>query len=140
MSYGLGYFKVMGTKSTTDFGELLSNYGELIVTLKSRFPNTDVKFLFELMSHEFLNADHTPTVQLEIFYKPGVDLRIKSEHLSKRTDRVPALDESERRLVVEPRLKLPDIEELAQDRDIESLAGDMLCCTDTLLSRRKKMV
>ena len=130
----------MGSEYEADLDELLNMYGELVGSLKSRFPRTDLKFLLELMSHEFLNAEHTPTLQIEIFYKEGVDLISKSEYLSKRTDRVPSVYKSEKRLVVEPRLRLEDIQELAQDPDIESLAGDVLCCIDTLLGRRKKMV
>ena len=134
------YSVTMGSEYGADLDELLSMYGELVGSLKSRFPRTDLKFLLELMSHEFLNSEHTPTLQIEIFYKEGVDLISKSEYLSKRTDRVPSVYKSEKRLVVEPRLRLEDIQELAQDPDIESLAGDVLCCIDTLLGRRKKMV
>ncbi len=123
-----------------DLTKLLDMYSELILSLKSQFPKTDLKFLLELISHEFLHPDHTPTVQLQIFYNKGVDLHSKSDHLSARMDRVPALYSSENRLVIEPRLRLRDIEELSKDPDIESLAGDVFCCIDTLISRRKKMV
>ena len=69
-----------------------------------------------------------------------MDLKEKSNLLSKRIDRVPSVYTSEKRLAIEPRLQLQDIKELVQDNDIESFAGDVICCTDTLLSRRKSLV
>ncbi len=128
---------VMANSSTVDFTDLLEKYGELILSLKTRFPRTDLRFLFELMSHEFLNPEHTPTLQLEIFYRPGTDLHTKSKSLESRMDRVPSIFAAENRLVIEPRVTMKDLAELAKDPDIESLAGDVLCCTDALLSRRK---
>jgi hypothetical protein len=130
----------MGTENMPDLTRLLDMYSELVLSMKSKFPKTDLKFLLELMSHEFLHPDHTPTVQLEIFYKKGVDLHSKSDHFSVSMDRVPSIYSSEDRLVIEPRLRLKDLEELSKDPDIESLGGDVYCCIDTLLSRRKKMV
>ncbi len=126
--------------STSDIDALLSDYSELVLSLKTKFPHTDLRFLLELMSHEFLYPEHIPTLQIEIFYRDGVDLNAKGALLSKRTDRVPAVYDSEKRVIIEPRLELEGIEELAQDRDIESLAGEVVCCLDTLLNRRKYLV
>jgi|GEM_PF-1207652 len=125
---------------TKHTGALLSEYSELVLSLKTRFPHTDLRFLLELMSHEFLYPEHTPTLQIEIFYRDGVDLNAKGAVLSQRIDRMPAVYDSERRVVIEPRLELDGIQELAQDRDIESLAGEIVCCLDTLLNRRKYLV
>ncbi|MFY3740768.1 MAG: hypothetical protein HMLIMOIP_001212 [Candidatus Nitrosomirales archaeon] len=126
--------------STADIGALLSEYSELVLSLKTRFPHTDLRFLLGLMSHEFLYPEHAPTSQIEIFYRDDVDLNAKGALLSKRIDSVPAVYDSEKRVVIESRLELDDIGELAQDRDIESLAGEIVCCLDTLLNRRKYLV
>lgn len=126
--------------SASHLGQLLSEYAELVLSLKARFPRTDPGLLFALMSHEFLHADHVPTLQIEIFYKDGIDLHAKADAASRIMDRVPAVYESENRLVIEPRLQLRDIEELAQDVDIESLGGDVLCCIDSVANRRKHLI
>jgi hypothetical protein len=120
-------------------GELLSMYGELVVFLKSEFPKTDLKLLLELMSHEFLHPDHTPSLQIEVLYKNDADLRAKSESLWEKTKIMPSLDEADKRLVFEPRLRLKDIRELTKDKEIRSLAGDVLCCSDSLINRRKRL-
>jgi len=130
----------MEVKSEREIDDLLGKYEELVTSLKTKFPRTDLKLLFQLMSHEFLYPEHVPTLQIEIFYKPRVDLKEKSNLLSNRIDRVPSVYTSEKRLVIEPRLQLQDIKELVQDNDIESFAGDVICCTDILLSRRKSLV
>lgn len=127
-------------KSKEELDKLLNKYEDLLLSLKTRFRRTDMRFLLELMSHEFLHPEHIPTLEIEIFYKSGTNLREKADFLARRTDRVASVYASENRLVIEPRLRLKDIEELAQDSDIESLAGDILCCMDTLLSRRKRVI
>lgn len=131
---------LMGSAGGTSIDDLLSQYAELVLALKSKFPRTDLRFLLELMSHEFLHPEHVPTLQIEIFYKDGIDLDAKAGALQEKTNMVASIYASEKRLVIEPRLKLSDMEELARDRDIESLSGSLICCTDTLLSRRKHLV
>jgi hypothetical protein len=101
------------------------------------FPHVDLKILFELMSHRLLHPEHKPTVRLEIFYKEGMDLDSKAEKLGDFTGVVATLYKDEGRLVIEPRLELEELKEIAKDDDIESLAGDVLCCLNTLISRRK---
>lgn len=123
--------------SEKDIGELITNYSELVEELKLMFPHVDLKIIFELMSHRLLHPDHKPTVRLEIFYKHGVDLDIKAEKLANLTDVLATVYKDEHRLTIEPRLELEELREIAKDPDIESLAGDLICCLDTLISRRK---
>ncbi|GIU71633.1 MAG: hypothetical protein KatS3mg003_1112 [Candidatus Nitrosocaldaceae archaeon] len=120
-----------------DIGELITNYSELVEELKLMFPHVDLKIIFELMSHRLLHPDHKPTVRLEIFYKYGVDLDSKAEKLAEITGVLATVYKDEHRLVIEPRIELEDLREIAKDNDIESLAGDIMCCLDTLISRRK---
>ncbi len=137
----------MGTKSEYELDSLLNRYEELVTSLKVKFPKTDLRLIFQLMSHELLHPDHEPTLEIEIFYKTGVDLKEKSalltkmlDRFSKLIDRVPRVYASENRIVIDPRLKLKDIDEFIEDGDIESFAGDVVCCTDSLLGRRKYLV
>ena len=120
-----------------EIGELITEYSELVEDLKLIFTHVDLKILFELMSHKLLHPDHKPTVRLEIFYKEGVDLDSKAEALAKFTGVLATLYKDEHKLVIEPRLELEELREIAKDDDIESLAGDILCCLDSLISRRK---
>ncbi len=123
--------------SEKEIGELITEYSELVEELKLMFPHVDLKILFELMSHRLLHPEHKPTVRLEIFYKEDIDLDSKAEKLGDFTGVVATLYKDEHRLVIEPRLELEELKEIAKDDDIESLAGDVLCCLDTLISRRK---
>lgn len=123
--------------SQKEIGELITEYSELVEELKLMFPHVDLKILFELMSHRLLHPEHKPTVRLEIFYKEGIDLDNKAEKLAELTGVLATLYKDEHRLVIEPRLELEELREIAKDVDIESLAGDVLCCLDTLISRRK---
>lgn len=117
--------------------ELISKYSELVEELKITFPHVDLKILLELFSHRLLHPEHKPTVRLEIFYDKNVNLNNKSSMLSKVTGVMPNIYRDEHRLVIEPRLELDELKEITMDNDIVSLAGDLICCLDTLLSRRK---
>src|SRR5574341_565315 len=137
----------MGTKSEYELDSIMNKYEELITSLKVKFPKTDLRLVFQLMSHELLHPNHEPTLEIEIFYKTGVDLKKKVvlltkllERFSKLIDRVPRIYASENRIIIDPRLKLKDISAFVQDDDIESFAGDVVCCTDSLLGRRKYLV
>ena len=122
--------------STKELGDLLTRYSELVEDLKVMFPRMDLKLIFELMSHRLLHPDHKPMVRLEIFYKPNVDLNKKAQRLEGITGVVPSIYRDEHRLTIEPRLEFDELEAFKDD-DIESLAGDITCCLDTLISRRK---
>lgn len=117
--------------------ELITDYSELVEELKLRFPRTDLKILFELMSHKLLHPEHKPTVRLEIFYKKDADLDIKGAKLNEMLGVFATVYKDEHRLVIEPRLELEELESITKDENIESLAGDVTCCLDTLVSRRK---
>ena len=48
----------MEVKSEREIDDLLGKYEELVTSLKTKFPRTDLKLLFQLMSHEFLYPEH----------------------------------------------------------------------------------
>lgn len=116
---------------------IVDQFSDLILSLKMLFPHTDLRFVLDVMIHGLLHPDHRPKLSVEIFYKHGVDLKSKADALYRLTGYVPTIYASEDRLVVEPMLALDDVYALARDGDIESLAGSVVCCLDTLLSRRK---
>ncbi len=123
--------------SGIDINDILERYSGLVEDLKVSFPHVDLKILFELLSHRLIQPYHKPVLRLEIFYDEDVDLNKKAEQLSNFTGVVASLYKSEHRLVIEPRLELEELRDIANDADIKSLAGDVLCCLDTLISRRK---
>lgn len=112
-------------------------FSDLILSLKMLFPHTDLRFVLDLMVHGLLHPDHKPKLSIEIFYRHGTDLKSKADSLYRLTGYIPTVYASEDRLVIEPRLELEDVQSLSKDDDIESLAGSVVCCLDTLLSRRK---
>ncbi|MFN4336773.1 MAG: hypothetical protein ACK4FV_04220 [Candidatus Nitrosocaldus sp.] len=120
-----------------DLNSIRDQFSDLILSLKMLFPHTDLRFVLDLMIHGLLHPDHKPKLSIEIFYKHGTDLKSKADTLYRLTDHIPTVYASEDRLVLEPRLDLDDIQNLSKDDDIESLAGSVVCCLDTLLSRRK---
>lgn len=116
---------------------IVDQFSDLILSLKMLFPHTDLRFVLDVMIHGLLHPDHKPKLSIEIFYKHGTDLKSKADALYRLTDYIPTVYASEGRLVLEPRLDLADVQSLSMDDDIESLAGSVVCCLDTLLSRRK---
>lgn len=120
-----------------DLNGIRDQFSDLILSLKMLFPHTDLRFVFDLMIHELLHPDHKPKLSVEIFYRHGTDLKSKADTLYRLTDYIPTVYASEDRLVLEPRLDLDEIQSLSKDDDIESLAGSVVCCLDTLLSRRR---
>ncbi len=116
---------------------IVDQFSDFILSLKILFPHTDLRFVLDVMIHGLLHPDHRPKLSVEIFYKHGVDLKSKADTLYRLTGYIPTIYASEGRLVVEPMLALDDVYVLAKDDDIESLAGSVVCCLDTLLSRRK---
>ncbi|MEM3916349.1 MAG: hypothetical protein QW572_04920 [Candidatus Nitrosocaldus sp.] len=116
---------------------IVDQFSDLILSLKMLFPHTDLRFVLDVMIHGLLHPDHKPKLSIEIFYKHGIDLKSKADALYRLTDYIPTVYASEGRLVLEPRLDLADVQSLSMDDDIESLAGSVVCCLETLLSRRK---
>lgn len=120
-----------------EIDSIRNQFSDLVLSLRMLFPHTDLRFVLDLLVHELLNPDHKPKLSIEIFYKHGTDLRSKADVLYSLTDYIPTVYASEGRLVIEPRLGLEDVQGINMDDDIESLAGSVTCCIDTLLSRRK---
>lgn len=125
----------MGAEERLD--SIVDQFSDLILSLKMLFPHTDLRFVLDVMIHGLLHPDHKPKLSIEIFYRHGTDLKNKADTLYRLTGYVPTVYASEGRLVIEPMLMLDDVYALAKDDDIESLAGSVVCCLDTLLSRRK---
>lgn len=120
-----------------ELDNIRNQFSDLVLSLKMLFPHTDLRLVLDVMVHELLHPDHKPKLSIEIFYRHGTDLKSKASVLYTLTEYIPTIYSSEDRLVIEPRLGLEGVHSMSMDDDIDSLAGNVVCCLDTLLSRRR---
>ncbi len=116
--------------------EVIGSYKNLLSSVDKHLSKVQLRFLFELMSHQLTHPEQVPTLRLELLYRKGIDVETKVRELSEKLDRVPQVYDSGTHFVIEPRLTLQGIEEIARDDDIEFITGDVLCCGMSLLSSK----
>lgn len=116
--------------------EVIDSYKTLLNKVDKNLSKVQLKFLFELMSHQLSHPKQVPTLHLELLYRKGIDVEAKVRELSNKLDRVPAVYDNGTHFIIEPRLTLQGVEEIARDNDVEFITGDVICCGMSLLSTK----
>ncbi|MDE1829398.1 MAG: hypothetical protein KGI25_03645 [Thaumarchaeota archaeon] len=103
-----------------------TQYDSFLDQLVSKLGKIDVKLATDVMYYERNFTDVEPKVELDIHYKPGVNLDKKKYELETH---YMVAKEGERGIRVVGRASMTDLVNLSRDPDIEKISGFASCAS-----------
>jgi|GEM_PF-5420623 len=99
-------------------------YLSLLETISRELPRIDADLVIKVLIHIHKYKER-PRIRLEIIYAKDVDASDKKEDVYARIERWGEVREGHI-LIIDGYFKLEDIEELAQDKQIEMIRGEII--------------
>lgn len=110
------------SKSTCN--ALLEMYYTLVGNASKYLSKIDTKLVIEMIRYHTGDPNKIPCIRLEISFKPDINFSKKKDDLYKKTGRCAEIWDGNF-FVIDPRITLQELEDLAQDTDIEHITGEI---------------
>jgi hypothetical protein len=104
--------------------EVLDAYNSFLDTIRAQLPNIDEDFVMKLLIHNYKYKEERPKMRLEIIYAEDVNGRQKKYEIAAKTGRFGEVRENYI-LIIDGHFALQDIEELARDKQIQLIKGEI---------------
>lgn len=111
-------------QSILKYARVTDAFQSFLETIRRELPRIDEHLVIKILIHNYIFKEH-PRIRLEIIYAKDVDASDKKEEIYARIARWGEVREGHI-LIMDGYLKLEDIEELAQDKQIEMIRGEII--------------
>lgn len=112
------------SKMVTISTELISTYNSILEKASRELPKIDRELVMNVLRYQTKWAK-TPWVRLEITFKPSIDAMVKKHELFRKTGRYAEI-RHRHVFVIDYYMTLQDLEELASDKDVEYIKGEII--------------
>lgn len=105
--------------------ELMSAYRSLLEKAGRELSKIELELVMSMLRYRTKYPNRTPWVRLEIIFNSSIEPTVKKEELFEKTGRCAEIRHGNL-FIIDPFITLENLEELARDKDIEYITGEII--------------